>query len=76
VALIRHDARKVNKHGVQNCRRCGIVLTDLAIPGQARFDTEEVYFAKDATGSGYFMAPDYFTAGQRRDAVLCNWNIH
>jgi len=74
VSLIRHEARDVNEHGVQNCRRCGKVLCDLLYPGQTVFQVCDVF--EHAAGGLYLMGPNYFTDQERRDAVLCPWRVH
>jgi len=71
--LICHEPREVNEHGVQNCRRCGLVLADLAFPNHTAFDKRGAF---QPIGSGTLYGPVYFTDDERRDAVSCPWIVH
>jgi len=65
----------MNDKGVQNCRRCGKVLADLMYPGHRAFLRTEVFQIEQEQPTRYY-GPGFFGDDERRDAVLCDWQVH
>jgi len=72
VRVVRHEARETSPYGVQNCRRCGSVLCDLAFSGHIEFKLGEV-FEVDAA---LFCQPDVVSDIQREAAIDCPWRVN
>ena len=73
VTLLRHQAREVCESGVQNCRRCGVTVADLAILGHQPHAVGSVY---QIPHYPMFYAPVFFTEEEQRAALDCPWRVH